>query len=161
MSMATASTCCRRMAQSFPEGFKGIGALAVADEYDGAAFEVEDHGDVAVAFLHRDLIDGHIPEVLEDRPGELLLEVPLLDILDDVPRHMEMPGHVENRHVLREFEDVPFKGAGIGEAGIGKARDRPGGSYRTACTPPAGCPDPERSPSTLSAPCGTFSGTSL
>ena len=70
MSRATASTGCGRMAQSFPEGFEGIRSLAVADEYDGAAFEVEGHGDVTVSFAHRDLIDGQVLEVFQGRPGE-------------------------------------------------------------------------------------------
>jgi len=105
-----------------PEGFEGIGPLTITDEYDGSAFEVEDNGDIAVTFLYCDLIDGQIPHVFEYRPGELLLEVPLLDILDDIPRHMEMTGHIKDRHMLREFKDIPLEGSGIREAGIGKAK---------------------------------------
>ena len=56
---------CGRMAQSFPEGFEGIGPLAVPDEYDGAAFEVERHGDIVMPFAYRDLIDGQVPEVFQ------------------------------------------------------------------------------------------------
>jgi hypothetical protein len=91
--------------------YAGDGPLAVADEYDGAAFEVDGHGRVAVSFACGSLIYGQIPEVFEHRSGELLLEVPLLDILDGIPGHMEMAGHVEDRHMLRELENVPFEGA--------------------------------------------------
>jgi len=62
---------CGRVAQSFSERLQCIRPLAVTDEDDGAAFEVE--------------------------------------------------GHVEDRDVLRELEDVPLEGPGVGEAGIGKA----------------------------------------
>ena len=111
---------CPRMAKSFPERNECVSSLAVTDEYDGPAFEVEDHSNIGVALLHRDLIDGQIPEVLEGKPGKLLLEVPFLDILDDIPGDMEMAGHVEDGHVLREFEDIALEGTGIGETGIGK-----------------------------------------
>ena len=73
-------------------------------------------------FLYRNFIDGQIPEVFEHRPGELLLEVPFLNVLDDIPGDVEMAGHVEDRHVLRELEDVALESPGIGEAGIGKAK---------------------------------------
>jgi hypothetical protein len=48
------------MAQSFPEGLEGIRPLAVAHEDDGAAFQVEDHGKVAVPLLYRYLIDREV-----------------------------------------------------------------------------------------------------
>jgi hypothetical protein len=46
-------------------------------------------------------------------PGELLLEVSLLDILDDIPVDMEMTSHIKDRHALRELEDVPFSKARV------------------------------------------------
>jgi hypothetical protein len=112
---------CTGVVQSFPEGFQCVGPLAVADEYDGAAFEVERHGDIMMPFLHRDLVDGHVAEILQRRAGELLLQVPLLDILDGIPGNREMPGHIEDRHMFREFEDIPLESAGIGKPGVGKA----------------------------------------
>src|SRR5664280_820684 len=108
------------MVQPFPERFKRFGTLAVTDEYDGAAFEVERYREIAMSLLHRNFIDGHVPEILEDRAREPLLEVPFLDIRDGIPGNREMPGYVEYGHVLRQFQDIPLKGAGIGEAGIGK-----------------------------------------
>ena len=57
---------CRRMAQPFPESLECICSLAVADEYDGTAFEIEDDGDVLVSFLH----DWSAPFIVP--PSELI-----------------------------------------------------------------------------------------
>lgn len=112
---------CRRVTKPHPKRCECISSLTITDEYDGAAFEVENHGYIAMAFLDRNFIDGQISKILESRPGEFSLEVAFLDILNNIPRHMEMTGHIEYGHMLREVEDIPFKGSSIGKAGIGKA----------------------------------------
>ncbi|OPY60357.1 MAG: hypothetical protein A4E57_04483 [Syntrophorhabdaceae bacterium PtaU1.Bin034] len=83
------------------------GPFTITDEYDGTCVKVEDH---RCPFF---TVISSMAHVFEYRPGELLLEVPLLDILDDIPRHMEMAGHIKDGHMFREFKDVPLEGSGI------------------------------------------------
>lgn len=55
MSRATASMVAGEWLSLFQKGSNASAPLAVTDEDDGAAFEVEGHSDVVVSLGHRDL----------------------------------------------------------------------------------------------------------
>ena len=79
MSMATALIALQ-MAASFPEWLQGVGALAITDEDDRAAFQVQHHREVAVPLADRDLVDGQQTQVPQLRLGEMLFQMALLDV---------------------------------------------------------------------------------
>jgi len=112
---------CPGMAQLFPERFQCLCPFPITHKYDSATVQIENDGHIAVSFLDRNLINGHMAEVLERRMGELLLQMPFLDILDGIPGDAQVPGHIQDCHVLRKVQGIPLKGPGIGEAGIGEA----------------------------------------
>jgi hypothetical protein len=109
-----------RRTQAPPERLQGLGSLAVADEDDGAAFEVEHHGEVAMPLADGDLVDAQETQMLELGLGEALLQVPLLDVLDGVPTDAEMMGHVLDGHALGQLQGIAFEGMGVTAHGIGE-----------------------------------------
>jgi hypothetical protein len=109
-----------RRTQAAPEGIQGVGAFAVADEDDGAALEIEHHGEVAMSFADGDLVDGQQTQVLELGLRETLLQVPFLYVLDGVPADAEVLGHVLDGHVLGQAKSVAFEGMRVAATRIGE-----------------------------------------
>jgi hypothetical protein len=99
---------------------EGDGSFAVADEDDDAAFEVEHHGEVAVPLADGDLVDGQQAQMLELGLGEMILQVPLLDILDGVSADAEMVGHVLDGHVPGQVQGVALEGMRVAATRIGE-----------------------------------------
>jgi hypothetical protein len=64
-----------RAAPAFPERFQSIAALAVADKDDRAGEQIQDDGQVAMAFADVDLIKGDLLEVVEFGFTEATLQV--------------------------------------------------------------------------------------
>ncbi len=77
--------------QAFPEGFQGFDALAVSHEHHRPRVQVQDHRQVTLPPADGDFIDGDLPQVVELDPAEFAAEIPLLDVLDEVPTHLQMP----------------------------------------------------------------------
>ena len=94
---------------------------------DGAAAQVEHQREVAVALADGHLIDGDLLELLELGLGEPPLQIAFLDVLDNVPTDIEMPGRVLDGGELRELQRVAFKGVRVAPARIGEGNlDLPG-----------------------------------
>ena len=106
--------------QSFPEGCEGLGAFAVPHKDHGSGLEVQDNGEIAMTLADADLVNGYLLEVLEAGAGKALLEVAPLNVLDHVPAHLQMTGHVLDGHVAAQLQGVALKGLGVGAAGISK-----------------------------------------
>ena len=53
-----------------PEGFQGVGAFSVAHKDHRAALQIQDDGQIAMSFGHRDLIDGDLFEFLQVGVGK-------------------------------------------------------------------------------------------
>ena len=63
-----------------------------------------------------------LAETLEFRPGESAIQVSFLNVLDDVPTHIQMFGYVLDRHTLTQFQSVSLELAGITPALIGETK---------------------------------------
>ena len=120
MSIATASIFALHRRSRFQNGFSASPALAVADEDDRPALEVQDDRQVAVSLGDGDLVDGDLPQVLELGLGVAAAEVALLDVLDDVPADAQVAGHVEDGHAPRQFQGVALEGLGVGPPRVGE-----------------------------------------
>jgi hypothetical protein len=73
-----------------------------------------------------DLIDGQAAQAPECGAGEALLQMALLDIFDQIPAHVQVPGHSLDRYVTAGLQGVAFEGVGVAEAGVGKIQSPPG-----------------------------------
>lgn len=106
--------------QSFPEGREGLGALAVPHKDHCPGLEVQDNGEIAMPLADADLVNGYPLEILEARMSKALLEVAPLDVLDHVPAHAQMTGHVLDGHVAAQLQGVTLEAFGVGAPGVGK-----------------------------------------
>ena len=111
-----------RPPQPPPERLEGIDTLAVADKHHRSGEQVQHHRQVAMALADGDLVDGDLLELVQLGLAETLLQGAGLDVLDHVPAHLEMLGHVLDGHVLRQLQDVPFEGAAVVLLGVGKTQ---------------------------------------
>ena len=110
-----------------PERGQGLDALAIADEDHGPAVQVEHHREVAVPLADGDLVDGDLPEVLQLGLAETPLQMPLLDVLDDVPTDAEVPGHILDGRELGQLQGIALEGVRVGPPRIGERNlDLPG-----------------------------------
>lgn len=110
-----------RAPQSLPEGLQGVHALAVTDENHGAGEKIEDNGQVAMALADVDFVDGDLLEVVQLGLAELALEVPGLDVLDDVPANDQMFGNILDGHEMRQFQSIALEGASVMLLGVGES----------------------------------------
>src|SRR6185369_5505702 len=62
-----------------------------------------------MAVADADLIDGALLEFAVPRLLVTALQVAFLDILDDVPAYLEVPGHVLDGHESAQFEGVALE----------------------------------------------------
>src|SRR5262249_60393668 len=92
----------------------------VAHEHHRPAVQVHHDGQVPVPPGDGDLVDGDVPQVLELGPGVPPGQVALLDVLDQVPAHVQVPGHVPDGHPPGELQHVPPQGPGVGPARVGE-----------------------------------------
>ena len=120
--MATALIFARAARSRRPERPQTVGFFALPDKQDGPALQVQDQGQEAVAAAHADFVDGDLANALQGGLGVVLLQVPLLDVLDDVPAHPQMVGHVLDRHVPRELQHIAGEGAGVGPSLLGQSQ---------------------------------------
>src|SRR5262249_25351305 len=67
-----------------------------------------------------DLVDGHDGDVIEPGLGEAAHEVALLDVLDHVPTHIQVRGHVADRHAPGQLQRVAFEGSGVAAPWVGE-----------------------------------------
>ena len=111
--MATASIFGPAALEPFPEGFEGLDAFAVAHEHDRSLSQVQDHRQVPMPPADRDFVDRDLSQVLERDAAELGAQIPLLDVLDEVPADLQMLGHVLDGHVSGQVQDVPLEGFGV------------------------------------------------
>src|SRR5579863_1263689 len=105
-----------------PERFEGIDPFSVTYEDDGAADQVEHHGQVAVPLADGDFVDGDLLELVPMRLSEATLQRTGLDVLDGIPADLEVLGHILDGHEPRQFENVAFEGTGIVLLGVGEAQ---------------------------------------
>ncbi len=56
-----------------------------------------------MAFANGDFIDGDLLKFMELGKSKTSHQVSFLNIFDDVPTDSQMPGHIFNGHVLRQF----------------------------------------------------------
>jgi hypothetical protein len=103
MSIATASTFALHRRSRFQKGFNASPPLAVANEDDRPALEVQDDRQVAVPLAHGDLVDGDLAE-----------------ILDNVPADSRVVGHIEDGHAPRQFQGVALESLGVGPPWVGE-----------------------------------------
>jgi len=89
--------------------------------HDRAGLEIEHHGQVLMLPSDRDLVDGDELQALESGLPEPALEVAFLNVLDQAPAHLEVPGDIEHGHVPQELEHVALEGTGIAAALVGQA----------------------------------------
>src|SRR5262249_15001599 len=110
-----------------PEWLQGLGALAVADENDGAGEQVQDQSDIVVSLTDRDLVDGDFLEFVQLGFAEAALQVPLLDVLDNVPTDLQVPGRVLDGGAARQLQGIAFEVMGVSAACIREGNlDLPG-----------------------------------
>ena len=107
------------LSQAFPEGDQGVGAFSLADEDDGAAEEIEDDGEVAVAVADGDLVDGEASEFLEFGFAEASVQVAFEEVFDGVPTDLQVLGDGSDGHVGEQAESVAFEGVGEAAEGFG------------------------------------------
>lgn len=79
---------------------------------------VQDHGQVAMAFSDRDLVDRQDSESLVVGLGILSLQKPLVDRFDCFPIQPQMVGHFLEGHDLAEFVNIASHPFGHSEIGI-------------------------------------------
>jgi hypothetical protein len=108
--------------QPRPERRQGLDALAVADEDDGAAQQIQHHGDGVVPLADGDLVDGDLLVLVQLGLAEAPRQGAGSDVLDGVPADLEMLGHVLDGHVPRQIEGVALEGAGVVLIGFGEAQ---------------------------------------
>jgi hypothetical protein len=120
MSIATASTFALHRRSRFQKGFNASPPLAVANEDDRPALEVQDDRQVAVPLAHGDLVDGDLAEILELGLGVAAREVALLNVLDNVPADSRVVGHIEDGHAPRQFQGVALESLGVGPPWVGE-----------------------------------------
>ena len=150
-----------RSAEPGPEILQGIPAFSLAHVNHRPAFQVQDDRQVDVPLGRGNLVDGDLPQVFQFRPVEPPLQVGLLDLLDHVPTDAQVLGHVLDGHVPGEFQGVPLKGFGIGDARIGKANLHLSDHAAVIDTPPGGPPAPGTPACRQSTPCGIGDSSAL
>src|SRR5659263_231533 len=69
---------------------------------------------------NRDLIYGNPLDVFQAWPGKSLDQIPLLNLLDHIPRDSQMSCHILNGHMFRQIQGIPFKSVTVRKPGIGK-----------------------------------------
>src|SRR5262249_47706884 len=106
--------------QPLPEGTQGVGPFAVADMDRGSGGQVQNRREIGVAFADRDLVDGDFLEVLEFRPAKATLQVPLLNVLDDIPTDVEVTSRVLDGRGPRQLQGIAFEGMRVGSAWVGE-----------------------------------------
>ena len=106
--------------QAFPEILQGIPSLSIPDVNHRPRFQVQDHGQVAMAFANGNLVDGDLSQVFQFRPVEPPLQIGFLNILDHVPTDAQVLGDILDGHIEGKFQGVPLKGFGIGDARVGE-----------------------------------------
>ncbi len=107
--------------QALPQRLEGSDAFAVADEDDGAADQVEHHGQVAVSLADGDFIDGELLELVQLGLAEATFQRAGLDVLDGIPADLEVLGDILDGHEPRQVEDVAFEGTRVVLARVGEA----------------------------------------
>lgn len=112
--------CCG-LFQSFEEWVESLGVFAFSDEDYRSALQIKHYGHEPVSLADSDLINCNAAQMADFGPGEFPTKVTLLDILDHVPTHAQMMGHVLNRHMLGKLQDIPFKLPDEAPVVIGKA----------------------------------------
>lgn len=69
--------------------------------------------EIAVSFADGDFIDGDLLEPVQLGAGKASAQAPFLDVLDDVPTHPEMPGHIFDGHVPGQFQGIACEVPGV------------------------------------------------
>jgi hypothetical protein len=103
------------------KGAKASAPLPSPHERHGPSVQIQNHREIAMSFADGYLVDGDAPEFLEVRPAIAPHKASLLDILDHVPTHPQMMGHVPDRHVPTQLQGIPFERPGIGSTTGGKS----------------------------------------
>jgi len=97
-----------------PKGLQDLDAFASTDEDYGSRPQVQDDGQIAVAFAGGDLIQRDWLELSQLGSGESPLEVSLPDLFDDVPTDVEMVGHIQHGHGAAQLPSVSLKSFRVG-----------------------------------------------
>ena len=103
-----------------PEGIQSFSAFAVAHEDHGPAFQVQNHGQIAVSFADTDFIDGDLLELVQLRAGKASQQVPFLNIFNEVPTDAQMLGYVFDGHVPGQPQGIAGKASGVTASPEGK-----------------------------------------
>src|SRR5258708_6759315 len=73
-----------------------------------------------MAFAYVDLVDGDLPQVAQVGSSKTALQVAFLDVLDDVPTDVQVPGHGLDGHMVRQLQGIALEGTGVAPARIGE-----------------------------------------
>ena len=100
------------------ESPQGAGFAVFSHPNNAAALVVEDHGQIAMAFADRDLVDGQDAQpLIIGLPILSLQELPI-DGLDRFPVQSQMAGDFLDGHDLRQFEHIARQSLGHPQVGI-------------------------------------------
>ena len=61
--------------------------------------QIQNDCQILLALGDGDLIDSDLSQVLQLGPGEALVQKAFLDVLDQVPTDIQMPGYVQDGHM--------------------------------------------------------------
>src|ERR1035438_1908712 len=107
-------------AQPLPECGQRVGSFAIADVDHGPGTEIQDHREIGVTFADRNFVDGDFLEVLELRSAKATMQIPLLNVLDDVPTDPQVEGGILDGGNLRQLPGVAFEGMRVSSAWVGE-----------------------------------------
>lgn len=105
-----------RRTELSPERLKRIGSFPFPDEDHGATLQIENDGQIPMAFANADLIDGDPLQPAQLRAGKAPFEIAFLDVFDHIPAGAQVPDHISDRHPFGQFEGITFKGLGVASA---------------------------------------------
>src|SRR5258707_13393805 len=107
--------------QSSPERFERRTAFAIAHKHHSPREKIENYRQVLLPLANADFVDGDLLEVLQLGVAETPCQRTSLNILDDVPAHLQVVCYILDGHGPGQVEGIAFKGSRIATAWFRKA----------------------------------------